>query len=233
MREGGRTRADPTHRSSCRPRVDHRGPDGLRRLPEPPQRVRNLRPGAVDEQSGTSTYFTRRAGPMNEASDVDPSAPVVVGCDGSAGSGFTIGFGIQEARRQQTSLLILTAFERPIDPDIDSFDVPEDQLKRRAQSRAEAFLALAVTRRRRQAAEGVRGVRQFRGSGQVLTGRAGADAVVGVEVVRGDDLHHIGQGDHLEQPLTQLLGIAVSEFLHQQEPFYSSPDRSKLDSKPK
>jgi nucleotide-binding universal stress UspA family protein len=81
---------------------------------------------------------------MNEASDVDPSAPVVVGCDGSDGSEFTIGFGIQEARRRQTSLLILTAFERPIDPDIDSFDVPEDQLKRRAQSRAEAFLALAV-----------------------------------------------------------------------------------------
>jgi len=41
--------------------------------------------------------------------------------------------------------LILTAFERPIDPDIDSFDVPEDQLKQQAQRRAEAFLALAVT----------------------------------------------------------------------------------------
>ena len=76
---------------------------------------------------------------MDKVSDVDPSAPVVVGCDGSAGSEFTIRFGIQEARRRQTSLLILTAFERPIDPDIDSFDVPEDQLKRRVQRRAEAF----------------------------------------------------------------------------------------------
>lgn len=81
---------------------------------------------------------------MDEALDVDPAAPVVVGCDGSPGSESTIGFGIQEARRRHTSLLIVTAFERPIDPDIDSFDVPEDHLEHLAQSRAEAVLALAV-----------------------------------------------------------------------------------------
>jgi len=33
---------------------------------------------------------------MNDASDVDPTAPVVVGCDGSDGSEFTIGFGIRK-----------------------------------------------------------------------------------------------------------------------------------------
>ncbi len=83
---------------------------------------------------------------MDKVSDVDSTAPVVVGCDGSDGSEFTIGFGIQEARRRNTSLLVLTAFERPIDPDIDSFDVPQNQLKRQVERTAEAFLALAVTR---------------------------------------------------------------------------------------
>ena len=49
MKEGARGWTRRTGR-----RVDpvstHRGADGLRRLPEPQPRVRNLRPGAVDEQ---------------------------------------------------------------------------------------------------------------------------------------------------------------------------------------
>ncbi len=95
--------------------------------------------------AGRQHLLTRRAGLMDNLSH-DPTAPVVVGCDGSDGSDVTISFGIQEARRRRASLLILTAFERPIDPDIDSFDVSEDRLKRKARAMVEAFLALAVTR---------------------------------------------------------------------------------------
>ena len=43
-----------------------------------------------------------------------------------------------------------------------------------------------------------------------------------------DDLHQVGQGNHTEQTLSHLFGIAVGEFAHQQWPFNTSADAVEL-----
>ena len=44
----------------------------------------------------------------------------------------------------------------------------------------------------------------------------------------GDDLHQVGQGDHAEQALSHLLGIAVGELAQQQRTFNMSVDAVEL-----
>lgn len=73
----------------------------------------------------------------------DPPA-VVVGCDGSDGCGSAMRYAVAEAARRHARLIVVTAFERPIDPDVDSFDITEDDLEQQARRRAELCLARAT-----------------------------------------------------------------------------------------
>lgn len=73
----------------------------------------------------------------------DPPA-VVVGCDGSDGCESAMRYAIAEAARRRARLIVVTTFERPIDPDVDSFDIVEDDLERAARRAAELCLARAT-----------------------------------------------------------------------------------------
>lgn len=61
---------------------------------------------------------------------------VVVGTDGTPGSDAAVRFAVIEARLHQARLILVTAYDRPIDPDVDDFDIPDDQLQQRARDEA-------------------------------------------------------------------------------------------------
>lgn len=68
---------------------------------------------------------------------------VVVGCDASPASGPALRFAAEEARLRHARLLVITAYRRPIDPDLDEFDTPDSELQNAARARTEAALRRA------------------------------------------------------------------------------------------
>lgn len=61
---------------------------------------------------------------------------VVVGCDGSVASDPALRFAAEEARLRGTALVIVVAYDRPMDPDVDEFDVSDEELQTRARDAA-------------------------------------------------------------------------------------------------
>ncbi len=59
------------------------------------------------------------------------SARVVVGCDGTPASDAALRFAVEEARLRHARLIVVAAYYRPIDPDIDTFDIPDSVLRER------------------------------------------------------------------------------------------------------
>ncbi len=76
----------------------------------------------------------------------DPSdrPRVVVGCDGTPESDSALRFAAAEARLRDVCLYVVTAYERPVDPDLDSFDIPDSQLQADARAYAQAALHRAI-----------------------------------------------------------------------------------------
>jgi nucleotide-binding universal stress UspA family protein len=72
------------------------------------------------------------------------SRPVVVGCNGSSDTDDALRFATEEARLRETHLLIVCAYFRPVEPDLEDFDLPDAQLRARALSRAQAALRRAL-----------------------------------------------------------------------------------------
>lgn len=69
---------------------------------------------------------------------------VLVGCDGTFDGDPALRFGAEEARLRRARLVLLIAYARPIDPDIDEFDTPRLKLAARARSRADTALRRAL-----------------------------------------------------------------------------------------
>jgi nucleotide-binding universal stress UspA family protein len=69
---------------------------------------------------------------------------VIVGCDGQPASDSALRFGVGEADYRQLPLVLVTAYFRPVDPDLDSFDASENELRSRAYDGAEAALGRAL-----------------------------------------------------------------------------------------
>lgn len=68
---------------------------------------------------------------------------VVVGCDANPASDPALRFAAEEARLRHARLLVITAYGRPIDPDLDEFDIPDSELQKAARARTEAALQRA------------------------------------------------------------------------------------------
>ncbi len=71
---------------------------------------------------------------------------VVVGFDASPESAPALRFATEEAQLRHARLLVVTAYDRPIDPDLDDFDIPDSNLKEAARARAEKALHLTLGR---------------------------------------------------------------------------------------
>lgn len=70
---------------------------------------------------------------------------VVVGCDGSAASDAALRFAAREASLHAVRLVIVAAYDRPIDPDSGTFDIPDTELAARARARTEHVLRRAFS----------------------------------------------------------------------------------------
>lgn len=69
---------------------------------------------------------------------------VVVGCDGTAGSDEALRFAAREAKLHRARLLLVAAYDRPIDPDVEEFDVSDQVLQARARDAATTNLRRAL-----------------------------------------------------------------------------------------
>lgn len=63
--------------------------------------------------------------------------PIVVGCDGTPDSDNALRLAAEEARLRHAPLRIVCAYERPVDPELNDFDVPDEQLRARTLERGE------------------------------------------------------------------------------------------------
>jgi len=70
---------------------------------------------------------------------------IVVGCDGTPDSDPALRFAIDETLRRAGRLVIVIAYQRPIDPDLDSFDTPGSELEAHARDRAQAAIRRVLT----------------------------------------------------------------------------------------
>lgn len=75
------------------------------------------------------------------AKDAASAQAVVVGCDGTDSCRAAMRYAIREAVRRRAEMVVVTTFERPIDPDLDSFDVTARELTDRAHHAAARCLA--------------------------------------------------------------------------------------------
>lgn len=69
---------------------------------------------------------------------------ILVGCDGTASSDAAVQFAAGEARLRCAQLVLIGSYDRPVDPDIDEFDVTDDQLQARARQAVQANFARAL-----------------------------------------------------------------------------------------
>ncbi len=69
---------------------------------------------------------------------------IVVGCDGNPQSDPALRFAAQEAGLRHARLVVVTAYDRPIDPDLDNFDTSDTELHATARSSAETALHRAL-----------------------------------------------------------------------------------------
>jgi nucleotide-binding universal stress UspA family protein len=77
--------------------------------------------------------------------DVDVRHAVVVGCDGQPESDAALRFAVREASLRSARLVLVMSFFRPIDPDLDEYDIPESELRSRALKTAEESLCRALS----------------------------------------------------------------------------------------
>jgi len=102
------------------------------------------RPGRHDRHS--LRWVLTGSDPLPKKSPGTVRNAVVVGCDGKPDSDSALRFAAQEAELRAAPLVVVTAFFRPIDPDIDSFDTPDSELRAQAHETAETALARALCR---------------------------------------------------------------------------------------
>jgi len=69
---------------------------------------------------------------------------VLVGCDGTPEGDPVLRFGVEEARLRRARLVLVSAYNGPIDPDLDNFDTPRSELDARARRRADTALHRAL-----------------------------------------------------------------------------------------
>ena len=69
---------------------------------------------------------------------------VVVGCDGHPDGDAALRFAATEAQLRHARLVVVTAYRQPVDPDLDDFDTPQVQLRRRATATATFALRRAL-----------------------------------------------------------------------------------------
>jgi len=69
---------------------------------------------------------------------------VVVGCDGTPDTDPALRFAADEAQLRHADLVVVVAYYRPIDPDVDDFDTPRPVLQQQARDRTETCLRRAL-----------------------------------------------------------------------------------------
>lgn len=69
---------------------------------------------------------------------------ILVGCDGTVGSDAALRFAADEAHLRGARLLLIAAYDRPVDPDLDEFDITDDQLQARAHHAVQANIGRAL-----------------------------------------------------------------------------------------
>jgi nucleotide-binding universal stress UspA family protein len=69
---------------------------------------------------------------------------VVVGCDGSPDSDEALRFAADEARLRGGHLVVVCAYFRPVDPDLEDFGWPDAKLQAKALARAEVAVRRAL-----------------------------------------------------------------------------------------
>ncbi len=81
-----------------------------------------------------------------ESTNVNASPTVVVGCDGSPENDPALRFATREAELHHARLVVVTAYEQPIDPDLDDFETPDAELCNTARISTETALRRALGR---------------------------------------------------------------------------------------
>jgi nucleotide-binding universal stress UspA family protein len=69
---------------------------------------------------------------------------VVLACGGDPSGDEAVRFAVHEARLRQALLVVVATYLRPVDPDLESFDLSESQLGAVARDRAEQAMARAL-----------------------------------------------------------------------------------------
>jgi nucleotide-binding universal stress UspA family protein len=69
---------------------------------------------------------------------------VVLACGGDPSGDEAVRFAVREARLRQAPLVVVATYLRPVDPDLESFDLSESQLGALAKDRAEKAMARAL-----------------------------------------------------------------------------------------
>lgn len=81
---------------------------------------------------------------LSEPEHIDAHRAIVVGCDGHPASDAALRFAVRQAQLHQAQLIVVTAFFRPVDPDLYDFETPEEELRTRARRTAEEALCRAL-----------------------------------------------------------------------------------------
>jgi nucleotide-binding universal stress UspA family protein len=69
---------------------------------------------------------------------------VVLACGGDPSGDEAVRFAVREARLREAPLVVVATYLKPIDPDLESFDLSDGQLRADARRRAESALARAL-----------------------------------------------------------------------------------------
>jgi nucleotide-binding universal stress UspA family protein len=108
-------------------------------------------------------------GPVNRA------GVVVVGCDGSPRSDSALRFAAEEARLRRARLILVASYQRPIDPELDDFDVPEQRLRDLMRARVDSACRRALGP---AADDGAREILVVRGEPAKVLLEQGRDAIM-------------------------------------------------------
>jgi nucleotide-binding universal stress UspA family protein len=88
------------------------------------------------------------AGPDNGAPPpgVDVRQAVVVGCDGRPESDAAVRFAFTEAQLRSATVIVVSTFFHPVDPDLESIEIPDSVLQARMHQATERALCPALSR---------------------------------------------------------------------------------------